>query len=299
MTRTIIDSHIHLWPKETSNEDGHAWMTPGMPLAKPHLLSNYRQAARQERNSETNVTVEGVVYVETDVRYDTPNGSIMDWAKGPLDEIRFLRSVIEGHYANEDSPMLLGLVPWAPMNQPTTVLEEYLDLAEQIAGIQTWKRVRGFRFLLQFIHHQAEFEQLVFGDAFIANLKLLGSRGFSFDIGVDQRSGGSWQLEAVGKAMKMAQQDVPEREQVIFVVNHLCKPNFSADESDFDRWATAIQTLSALPKTYMKLSGAFSELPSEINDTNDIVRHLRPWVKHVFQCFGTERVMYSSDWPVP
>ena len=84
MTTPIIDSHIHLWPGKTANEEGHAWMTPGMPLAKPHMLEDYCKAAQSP--------VKGVVYVETDVRYQSPDGrDVATWAKGPLDEIDFLR----------------------------------------------------------------------------------------------------------------------------------------------------------------------------------------------------------------
>jgi len=79
---TIIDSHIHLWPKETANEEGHAWMTPGMPLAKPQMLDDYCKVSSKD--------VKGVIYVETDVRYDA-GGDVAEWAKGPLDEIGFLR----------------------------------------------------------------------------------------------------------------------------------------------------------------------------------------------------------------
>jgi len=81
---TIIDSHIHLWPQETCNEASHAWMTPGMPLVKPHLLEDYHAAAGG--------SVKGAVYVETDVQYGSPSqGDVATWAKGPLDEILFLR----------------------------------------------------------------------------------------------------------------------------------------------------------------------------------------------------------------
>ena len=83
---SIVDSHIHLWPKETANEAGHAWMTPGMSLAKPCMLEDYCKASQD--------SVIGVVYVETDVRYEVSSGrDVAIWAKGPLDEIFFLRYV--------------------------------------------------------------------------------------------------------------------------------------------------------------------------------------------------------------
>ncbi|KAK4543922.1 hypothetical protein LTR36_004696 [Oleoguttula mirabilis] len=236
----VIDSHIHLWPEATSNEESHAWMTPpGMPLAKPHLLEDYCQASKRGVAQDPDLDVKGVVYIETDVRYDPPNGDIATWAKGPLDEILFLRDIVEGRYGARDSSMLLGLVPWAPIDQPTAVLDEYLLLAKDMAGPQVWPRVKGFRFLLQAIEDRATFEKLVFSSTFVANLKLLGKRGFSFDVGVDQHSSGIWQLEAMATAMEMAHEGVPETKRVRFVINHLCKPDFSERGPEFDRWCNA------------------------------------------------------------
>ena len=142
---SLIDSHIHLWPEDASNENGHSWMTPGMPLARQHLLTDYYQASEQEPTAE----VKGVVYVETDRRHDAPSEDLATWAKGPLDEVKFVRKIVEGEYRERDSMMLLGIVLWAPMDQKPEVLGEWLRLAEETAGSETWKRVKGFRFLLQ------------------------------------------------------------------------------------------------------------------------------------------------------
>lgn len=296
--QAIIDSHIHLWPQDASNEDGHAWMTPGMPLAKPHLLNNYCKASEQFDSSDDDVVVKGVVYIETDRRYDTPQGDLATWAKGPLDEIIFLRDIVEGRYGERDSSMLCGLVPWAPLNQPTPVLEEYLVLAKDMAGPSAWPRVKGFRFLLQAIVDQAQFEEMVFGDSFVTNLRLLGQRGFSFDVGVDQHSGGTWQLEVMARAMEKAHVGVTEAKKVIFIINHMCKPDFSGQGAKFDRWCAAVTAMSKCSKTYMKLSGAFSELPPGLKSTRDIADHMESWVAHIFKCFGAERTIFGSDWPV-
>lgn len=58
----------------------------------------------------------------------------------------------------------------------------------------------------------------------------------------------------------------------------------------------------ASTKTYMKFSGAFSELPPLAADSKpditDLVDRLRPWTDTVFDAFGAERIMFGSDWPV-
>lgn len=301
--KTVIDSHIHLWPENAANENGHVWMTPGMPLAKQHILPDYYEAS-QQTSTPSETKVHGVVYVETDRRYDPPTGSLAEWAANPLDEVKFVRSIVEGDYGSRDRQMLLGIVLWAPMNQPPEVLREWLRLAEQAAGPTTWQRVKGFRFLLQAIHDEAEFKDLVLGPDFAANLKLLGQRGFSFDIGVDQHSGGPWQLEWVYMAMQRAHAGVEDGQKVTFIINHLCKPDFAnstitdRESINYYRWKEAVEKMSHMSKTYMKLSGAFSELPQRPEARSDVTVQIRPWVEHVLKHFGPRRVMFGSDWPV-
>lgn len=60
--------------------------------------------------------------------------------------------------------------------------------------------------------------------------------------------------------------------------------------------------MAAHKMTYMKLSGAFSELPP-LSSTPEpeipaLVDRLQPWTDAVFDAFGPERVMFGSDWPV-
>ncbi|EME46313.1 hypothetical protein DOTSEDRAFT_70341 [Dothistroma septosporum NZE10] len=258
------------------------------------MLADYEQASQQ---GSPTTQVEGVVHIETDVRYAEPSGAVSQWARNALDEIRFLRNIVEGGYGERDGKTLQAIVAWAPMDQPPVVLEEWLRLAEEVAG-QAWRRVKGFRFLLQAIHDEKKFGDLVSSSNFINNLKTLGKRGYSFDVGVDQRSGGVWQLEAFAKAMSAANQGVPESSKVVFILNHLCKPEFRQDGAGYVRWRRAIETMSRCPTAYMKLSGAFSELPQATGGTENIAGHLKPWVWHVFACFGANRIMFGSDWPV-
>ena len=91
--------------------------------------------------------------------------------------------------------MLAGIVLWAPVDRGEAVFDRWLELAETVAGPATWTLVKGFRFLLQGIQSQSEFEQLVLSDSFIRIMTKLGSKGYAFDVGIDQHSGGLWQLQ--------------------------------------------------------------------------------------------------------
>lgn len=212
----ILDSHIHLWPASSADENGHRWMTPSFILSKQHILSDYTSAS-----SSTPPT--GVVYVETDRRLEDPNPSsdIETWAAQPIQELLFLRSIVQGEYGTEASDLLQGIVPWAPLHQGKRVFEQWVSLAEQTMGTQTWKRVKGFRFLLQAITDRAEFEALVLSHDFISILKSFHQPGreFNFDLGVDQRSGGVWQLEVFAKVLEQVYRDVPEDQRTVFILS--------------------------------------------------------------------------------
>jgi L-rhamnono-1,4-lactonase len=59
-------------------------------------------------------------------------------------------------------------------------------------------------------------------------------------------------------------------------------------------------TLSKCKKTYMKLSGCFSELPDKLKERSaeDIFAAILPWLAVVVAAFGPSRIMFGSDWPV-
>lgn len=89
----------------------------------------------------------------------------------------------------------------------------------------------------------------------------------------------------------------------------MCKPNLRLQpdsvptHAEFLEWKDLITKMAhASTKTYMKLSGAFSELPPLTTDSEpdvgDLIDRLRPWTDTVFDAFGAERVLFGSDWPV-
>lgn len=60
-------------------------------------------------------------------------------------------------------------------------------------------------------------------------------------------------------------------------------------------------TLSRCSRTYMKLSGAFAEMPERLlegRSADEIVALLYPWLAVILAAFGPSRIMFASDWPV-
>lgn len=202
----IIDSHIHVYPE--SEVSSLAWYTPETPLAGQRSVDEYRAATGSAPH------LAGFVVIETDRKNDDSK----DWT-APLQEIAWIRRVAmgqpkpgEGHSA-EDAKLCLGAIPWAPLSLGPEQLEKYLAAAEQEAG-PAWPKVKGFRYLLQ-----DKPNGVALSDAFIGSLKVLGRKGFVFDLGVDQHRRGRIQLEETVEMIDRAHDGEKEEDKVVFILS--------------------------------------------------------------------------------
>jgi predicted TIM-barrel fold metal-dependent hydrolase len=119
------------------------------------------------------------------------------------------------------------------------------------------------------------------GDAlFSQNLRLLPKFGFTFDLCVLAR-----QLpQAVGLVGRC-----PE---VSFVLDHCGVPDVRAGA--LEPWKSNIAELASFPNVACKISG----LVAYADPKTWSAEVLRPWVEHVLEEFGWDRVVWGSDWPV-
>jgi L-rhamnono-1,4-lactonase len=201
----IIDSHVHLYSED--DLDQLSWMIPGHPLAGPHTLEVYSEAIGSPNN------LRGFVFIETDRK----NGDGADWEQ-PLREISMLKG-IASEASRNDLPKstkhakLLAIIPWAPLQNGPAKLQEYLDAAQKAAG-HLWPRIKGFRYLLQYKPNGTMLD-----DGFIDSLKLLGRKGYVFEVGIDQHRRGRLQLEEAVDMIDRAHDGVPEEEKVVFILS--------------------------------------------------------------------------------
>ncbi len=77
-----------------------------------------------------------------------------------------------------------------------------------------------------------------------------------------------------------------------FVVDHIAKPTIAAGSDS--AWEAGMSELSRSTNVSVKLSG----MVTEADWTRWSVDDLRPFVSQVVDWFGTERLMFGSDWPV-
>lgn len=76
------------------------------------------------------------------------------------------------------------------------------------------------------------------------------------------------------------------------VIDHLSKPHIK--DRLMDDWLPQLQAAAKFPNVYCKLSGMITEADWQHWTAAD----LKPYVQAALECFGPERCMFGSDWPV-
>jgi L-fuconolactonase len=210
--------------------------------------------------------------------------------------------VLARDYLPEDLRPLLGragvdrtvLVQAAQTEEETAFLLELADETDFVAGVVGWLDFEDEEFAakLERLMRRPKFVGLrpmlqdLSDDAYILrppvidNLRHLESLDLSFDILTFPRH-----LPHVLKALDRAP-------TLRAVVDHISKPPIS--EGKLDGWAANMTALAAHRNVRCKLSG----MVTEADHVSWRPADLDPFVQHVFDAFGEDRLMFGSDWPV-
>ncbi len=166
-------------------------------------------------------------------------------------------------------PRIRGIVAQAPL--------ENGDAAETaLTRLAAKPLVKGIRRLIQ---SEAD-DAFCVRPEFVRGVQLLPRHGFSFDLCVFHRQ--------LANTIKL----VRHCPNVRFVLDHIGKPDIKA--AKLDPWRAELRALSQLENVWCKLSG----LVTEADWAQWTPGNLRPYLDHVVDCFGFDRVMFGGDWPV-
>lgn len=77
-----------------------------------------------------------------------------------------------------------------------------------------------------------------------------------------------------------------------FVIDHIAKPYIK--DGFYDGWAALMREVAKCDNVYCKISGMITE--ADFNTWTP--EQVHPYINLVLEAFGTERIMYGSDWPV-
>lgn len=239
----IVDSHVHLW---NPTRFRMPWLDGNERIGKPFGLADFREHS-------AGIEVEGIVYLQVEV---TPPYALL--------EAQWVADL------PPEGPPVLGIVPWAPMEDGDRA-RSFLD-----AMVAIDPRIKGIRRLYQ---GEPDLDFCVRPD-FIRGVQILPEYGLSFDLGVFHQH--------LANTITLVRA-CPE---VSFVLDHIGKPDIKAGMTE--PWRSEIRELAAMPNVVCKVSGMVTEAEPATWTTDD----LRPYVEHVLESFGEDRVMFGGDWPV-
>jgi L-fuconolactonase len=193
-------------------------------------------------------------------------GSIVVQAHHSLDETRWLLELAR------DNEFIKGVVAWVDLTDP--------QVGKTLDELQRDPHFKGVRHL---VHDESDPRWLLRADV-LQGLAALEERGIPYDL----------LLRPVHLPL------VPELAGKLpglpMVIDHIAKPSIAMGiaTGEFDRWARLMEAVFPIPNLCCKLSGMITEAAWHNWSPSD----LRPYVAHVLQGFGPNRLMYGSDWPV-
>lgn len=192
--------------------------------------------------------------------------TVLVQAAGTVAETRFMLELADRR------PFIAGVVGWAPLDRPEAV--------ETIEALAAHAKLVGFRPLVQDLPDDA----WLLDDRLRVPIRTIAARGLAFDALVKPRH------------LPHLLRFLDRYPDLRVVVDHGAKPEIPAfgerwsGEADWRRLMTEIARRTGV---CCKLSGLVTEAKGTW--TKD---RLRPYVDHLLEAFGAERLIFGSDWPV-
>ncbi len=170
----------------------------------------------------------------------------------------------------ESDPRIKGIVPWAPLEKGDAARDDLDRIAEN-------KLVRGIRRIIQFEPDGNAFAR---DPDFIRGVQLLADYDLSFDICISYvHMEGTLDL-------------IRQCPQTRFILDHIGKPDIK--NHVMEPWTDHLRAMADLPNVWCKVSGVVTEADVD----NWTAEDLKPYLDHVFACFGFDRTIFGGDWPV-
>jgi L-fuconolactonase len=179
-----------------------------------------------------------------------------------IEETRWLLSLANSY------DFIKGVVGWLPLTDPA--IQEYL--AEYVHD----KKLKAVRHVVQ----GEPDPRFMLREDFNRGVTSLKEFGIVYDILIYERQ------------LPCTIEFVDRHPEQVFVLDHIAKPRIK--EGLIAGWAANLGRLAERCNVYCKISGMVTEADFQSWTTAD----LKPYWNTVLAVFGTERIMFGSDWPV-
>ncbi len=182
-------------------------------------------------------------------------------ARQTLEETRWLLDLAAAH------PFIAGVVGWVDLQSP--------DVERDLERFAGRRKLVGVRHIAQ-----SEPDDFLLRPAFQRGIGWLERFNLGYDILIYPRH------------LKAAAALVSRFPSQRFVLDHLAKPDIRRQA--IDEWRRDLRALARFPNVWCKLSGMVTEADWQTWAPAD----LRPYIDAAADCFGANRLMIGSDWPV-
>jgi L-fuconolactonase len=131
----------------------------------------------------------------------------------------------------------------------------------------------------------AELPDLAGQPQFIKSMQLMADKGLELDV--------NGPMDKQGESTAKLAEAVPE---LRLVINHL---GASGDPKSLrPGWKEGIKRASKHPNVYCKVSALVEQTKTEYGKAPTDTAYYLPILDHLWECFGEDRLIYGSNWPV-
>jgi L-fuconolactonase len=190
------------------------------------------------------------------------DGTVSVQARQNLHETEWLLEL------SDQYDLIKGVVGWVDMRSP--------EVSKQLEQYASHPKFVGVRHVV----HDEPDDQFILGEAFLDGMSQLRAFNLTYD------------LLLFPKHLPYAIRVVERFPEQRFVLDHIAKPLIK--EGTLEPWASDIRQLAQHENVYCKVSGMVTEAVWKGWKKTDFA----PYLDIIFDCFGAERLMFGSDWPV-
>jgi L-fuconolactonase len=209
-------------------------------------------------------------YAQTDVlplmrAHDVSHAVLVQADDTPGDTARMLE-VAERH-----PDAIAGVVGW-------------VDLTDRRAADTALDRLQArscFCGVRHLIHDEPD-PDWILQPAALEGLALLAERGVPFDV-----------VAVLPRHLEHVATIARRLPDLRLIVDHLAKPPIA--DKGWEPWAGLLGAAAQHPNVYAKVSGLNTAAAGSADWSS---ADLQPYVDHALECFGPERLLFGSDWPV-
>jgi L-fuconolactonase len=176
-------------------------------------------------------------------------------------ETRFLSELAATH------PLIKGVVGWIDLQAD--------NIAERLEHFTQYSPIKGYRHVVQ-----AEPDDFLLRPNFQRGVRALQAYNYTYDILIYHNQ------------LKPAVEFVARFPDQKLIIDHCAKPDVR--HKKIDEWKVLMKEIAQQPNVMCKLSGLFTEAAWRTWSPGEFY----PYLDVVFEAFGTDRLVFGSDWPV-